>query len=311
MARKTDILLIDPMPDSFNEQLGSPFRLHRFTTVEALGDLAERIEGVATGGGSGLPRPIMDALPNLKVISVNGVGIDRIDLDECRRRSIRLATAQGVLTDDVADMAIGLMIDATRGLSAGDRFVRAGKWGHESEPLSHTLKNRKLGIVGFGAIGKAVARRAAAFDMTIAYFSSREQTDTPQYPFYPTLDVLADWADILILCVSGGARSHNMIDRSILSALGPDGILVNVARGSVVDEPALLQALQDGTIRGAGLDVFADEPHVPEAFFTLENVVLQGHRASATCETRMAMGRLVFDNLAAFFDGRPLLTPVL
>ncbi|GAB6855562.1 2-hydroxyacid dehydrogenase [Asaia astilbis] len=311
MASKTDILMIDPMPESFNEQLGAPFRLHQFTSLEALGPLAERIEGVSTGGGSGLPRQIMDALPNLKVISVNGVGIDKIDLDECRRRSIRLATAQGVLTEDVADMAMGLMLDAMRGISASDRFVRANRWGRDPVPNAWSLKGKKIGIAGFGAIGKALAQRAAAFDTTIAYFSSRQQTDTPQYPFYPELRVLAEWADVLVLCVSGGARSYHMIDEDILQALGPDGVLINVARGSVVDEEALLQALQDGTIRGAGLDVFAEEPQVPEAFFSLDNVVLQAHRASATVETRHAMGRLVFDNLAAFFQGKPLLTPVL
>jgi len=311
MATKTDILMIDPMPASFNEQLGSPFNLHKFTTLEALGPLAERIEGVTTGGGSGLPRAIMDALPNLKVISVNGVGYDRIDLDECRRRQIRLATAQGVLTEDVADMAMGLMLDTMRGITTSDRFVRAGRWGHETVPNSWTLKGRKLGIAGFGAIGKAVAKRAAAFDMTIAYFSSREQSDTPQYPFYPDLRVLTEWADVLVLCVSGGARSFHMIDREMLEALGPTGFLINVARGSVVDEAALLEALQTGAIRGAGLDVFEQEPRMDEAFWALDNVVLQAHRASSTVETRHAMGRLVFDNLAAFFQGKPLLTPVL
>ncbi|GBQ90711.1 2-hydroxyacid dehydrogenase [Asaia krungthepensis] len=311
MTRKTDILMIDPMSAEFNEQLGSPFHLHPFSTIEALGALAGRIEGVTTGGGSGLPRPIMDALPNLKVISVNGVGYDKVDLDECRRRGIRLATAQGVLTDDVADMAIGLMLDTVRGITASDRFVRAGQWGKAPVPNSWTLKGKKLGIAGFGAIGKAVAKRAAAFDMTIAYFSSREQPDTPHYPFYPELRVLAEWADVLVLCVAGGARSYHMIDHAILEALGPSGFLINVARGTVVDEAALLKALQDGTIRGAGLDVFEQEPHVPEAFYGLDNVVLQAHRASSTVETRHAMGRLVFDNLAAFFQGEPLLTPVL
>jgi len=311
MTRKTDILMIDPMSAEFNEQLGSPFHLHPFSTIEALGALAERIEGVTTGGGSGLPRPIMDALPNLKVISVNGVGYDKVDLDECRRRGIRLATAQGVLTDDVADMAIGLMLDTVRGITASDRFVRAGQWGKAPVPNSWTLKGKKLGIAGFGAIGKAVAKRAAAFDMTIAYFSSREQSDTPQYPFYPDLRVLTEWADVLVLCVSGGARSFHMIDREMLEALGPTGFLINVARGSVVDEAALLEALQTGAIRGAGLDVFEQEPRMDEAFWALDNVVLQAHRASSTVETRHAMGRLVFDYLAAFFQGKPLLTPVL
>lgn len=311
MASKTDILMIDPMPESFNEQLGTPFRLHQFTSIEALTPLAGRIEGVTTGGGSGLPRPVMDLLPNLKIISVNGVGIDKIDLDECRRRGIRLATAQGVLTDDVADMAIGLMLDVVRGISCNDRFVRAGKWAHEPVVNSWTIKGKKLGIAGFGAIGKAVAKRAVSFDMAVAYFSSRQQTDTPHYPFYPELRVLADWADVLVLCVSGGARSFHMVDRNILEALGPKGFLINVARGSVVDEEALIEALRDNTISGAGLDVFADEPHVPEAFYGLDNVVLQSHRATSTFETRHAMGRLVFDNLAAFFQGKPLLTPVL
>ncbi|WP_369345767.1 NAD(P)-dependent oxidoreductase [Asaia prunellae] len=203
------------------------------------------------------------------------------------------------------------MLDVVRGISCNDRFVRAGKWSHEPVANSWTIKGKKLGIAGFGAIGKAVAKRALAFDMAVAYFSSRQQTDTPEYPFYPDLRVLAEWADVLVLCVSGGARSYHMVDQSILEALGAEGFLINVARGSVVDEAALIAALQGHTIRGAGLDVFAEEPHVPEAFYSLDNVVLQPHRASATFETRHAMGRLVFDNLAAFFQGKPLLTPVI
>ncbi|AOX20733.1 2-hydroxyacid dehydrogenase [Kozakia baliensis] len=310
MSSKPDILMIDPMPKPITERLEQHFTLHPYEFVAKLGDLAAKIRGVTTGGGSGLPREILDALPNLGVISVNGVGTDKIDLEECKRRKIRVATTQGVLTDDVADMALALLLDTLRGVVASDRFVRAGRWGKDPVPNSYAVKGKKLGIAGFGHIGKAIASRAAAFGMEIAYFNSRKQDDSA-YPFYPEFKSLVEWADVLVLAVSGGPRSYHMVNKEIIEALGPKGFLINVARGSVVDEDELLSALKEGRLGGAGLDVFAHEPSVPEGFYGLDNVVLQAHRASATIETRNAMGNLVIDNLIAFFDGKPLLTPVV
>jgi len=310
MPDRTEILMIDPMPTPITQRLQTFFTTHSFSGIDELGDLAPRIRGVTTGGGSGLKPEIMAALPNLEVISVNGVGTDAIDLVEAKRRGIRVATTQGVLTNDVADMAMALMLDTLRGISTGDRFVRAGQWGKQPVPNSHTVTGKRLGIAGFGQIGGAIATRAAAFGMEIAYFNSRKREDSP-YVFHDKLVDLARNVDVLVLAVSGGPRSKGIVNREVLDALGPKGFLINIARGSVVDEPELLAALQENRIAGAGLDVFAQEPHVPEAFFKLDNAVLQAHRASATVETRTAMGNLVIDNLVAYFNGQPLLTPVI
>jgi len=307
---KPEILMIDPVLPPIEAILREHFTLHRYESVETIGDAANRIRGVTTGGGSGLAPEIMAALPALEVISVNGVGTDKIDLKEAKRRNIGVATTQGVLTDDVADLAIALMLDASRGLTTGDRFVRDGKWPTTGVPLGQKVTGKRLGIVGFGHIGQAIAERAKGFRMDIAYFNRSEKPGASAR-YVPSLLQLAQESDILILVVPGGASTDRMVNREILDALGPKGILINVARGTVVDEPELLSALQEGRLGGAGLDVFAHEPNVPEAFFKLDNVVLQAHRASATIETRLAMGHLVANNIIAHFDGKPLLTPVV
>jgi len=307
---RPDILLIDQLPDSVIERLSSAFTLHRYENLEALRPIAEKIRAVTTGGGPGVPPDIMAALPNLEVISVNGVGTDQIDLNEARRRKIGVATTTGLLSDDVADMAIGLMLAVKRQIVTNDRFVRSGEWAKKPVRLSHTIGGQKVGIAGFGHIGQAIAQRAAAFNTEIAYFNSRPRTES-SFRFEPDLENLAAWCDILILAVSGGPRSANMVNAPILEALGPHGVLINISRGSVVDEDALISALREGTIAGAGLDVFQNEPNINDAFFTLENTVLQAHQASATQETRSAMGNLVVENLLAHFAGRPLLTPVI
>lgn len=310
MSSRPDILAIDPFPPVITERLEQLFTIHRYEGLEALPSCADRIRGVATGGGSGLPRQIMDALPALEVISVNGVGTDQIDLEEARRRGIQVATTLGTLTDDVADMAIALMLAVMRDIVSNDRFVRAGLWPDRPLPLSRSVTHKRMGIAGFGHIGQAIARRADAFGMELAYFNSRPRTESP-VRFEPDLKALAEWSDILVLAVSGGPRSANMINSDILDALGQDGVLINIARGSVVDENALISALKAKRIAGAGLDVFQNEPDINPAFFSLENVVLQAHQASATVETRTAMGNLMVDNLAAYFEGKPLLTPIL
>ncbi|MFT8803298.1 MULTISPECIES: 2-hydroxyacid dehydrogenase [Gluconobacter] len=310
MSSRPDILTIDPPPPLMKERLEKSFTLHPYTSPENLKAIAPAIRGITTGGASGVPSEIMDALPNLEVISVNGVGTDRINLDEARRRNIRVATTQNTLTDDVADMAVALMMATMRGIVTNDQFVRAGKWPSETLPLGRSLTRKKVGIAGFGHIGQAIAKRVSAFGMEVAYFNSHARPES-DFRFEPDLKTLATWCDVLILAVSGGPRSANMIDSKILEALGKDGFLINIARGTVVDEAALLNALQEKRIAGAGLDVFQNEPNIDPAFFTLTNTVLQAHQASATIETRTAMANLVVDNLIAYFTDRSLLTPVI
>lgn len=310
MSSRPGILTIDPILPFMKERLEQFFDLHPYTSLEELKVVAPVIRGITTGGGSGVPAAIMNALPNLEVVSVNGVGTDRIDLQEAKRRNIRVATTQGTLTDDVADMAVVLMMTVMRDVVNNDQFVRAGNWPNSSLPLSRSLTKKKAGIAGFGHIGQAIAKRVSAFGMEVAYFNSHAKPETA-YRFEPDLKALAEWCDVLILAVSGGPRSANMINDDVLTCLGKNGVLINIARGTVVDEEALLVALKEKRIAGAGLDVFQNEPNVNPAFFTLPNTVLQAHQASATVETRTAMGNLVVENLIAYFTDGKLLTPVI
>ncbi|ACI51670.1 D-isomer specific 2-hydroxyacid dehydrogenase NAD-binding [Gluconacetobacter diazotrophicus PA1 5] len=307
---KPDILLIEPMMPQIEKALDDAYTVHRFTDVAALAGVAGSIRGIATGGGSGVPADVMAALPELGIIAINGIGTDAVDLNVARQRGIRVTTTPGVLTADVADMALGLILMACRGLGTGDRYVRAGSWGKAPIALGHTVTGRKLGILGLGQVGRAIAARARAFDMPIAYHDIREIPESG-YTYFADLTELARDSDVLVVAASGGAQSRNIVDKTVLEALGPDGVLINVARGTVVDEDALVAALQAGTLGGAGLDVFQHEPHVPDALKTMDNVALQPHRASATVETRLAMGDLVVRNLAAWFAGQSLLTPVV
>jgi lactate dehydrogenase-like 2-hydroxyacid dehydrogenase len=233
-----------------------------------------------------------------------------VDLNRARARSIRVTTTPGVLTDDVADMAFGLLLAVSRQLCIGDRFVRDGKWPTQTLPLASKVSGKRLGILGLGRVGRAIARRAEGFDMPIAYTDISPISDVP-YRFVANLRDLAVHSEVLIIAASGGPESRGIVDASVLDALGRDGILVNVARGSVVDQPALVAALRERRLGGAGLDVFADEPHVPEALWSLDNVVLQPHQASATVETRLAMGEMGLANLAAHFAGKPLPSAVV
>ena len=220
-----------------------------------------------------------------------------------KARGIRVTNTPDVLTDDVADLALALILATLRRVCVGDRLVRAGSWGRVAIPLATKFSGKRLGILGLGRIGRAIAKRAGGFDVSIAYTDQRAFDDVP-YRFEPSLVALAGDSDILVVAAAGGPTSRRLVDREVLDALGPEGILVNVARGSIVDEPALVDALREGRLGGAGLDVFEDEPHVPEALWGMDQVVLQPHQASATHETREAMGRLVLDNLAAQFAGR-------
>ncbi|CAH2603558.1 2-ketogluconate reductase [Rhodovastum atsumiense] len=311
---KPDLLLIEPMMASIEARLDEAFQVHRLYQAQDkagfVAAIAPVIRAVVTGGGSGISRETVDLLPQLGIIAINGIGTDAVDLDHARSRGIRVTTTPDVLTDDVADMAIGLMITSLRQIATGDRFVRAGKWLGGKLPLARRVSGKRLGIIGLGRIGRAVARRAEAFGMSIAYTDLRAFDDVP-YRFEPTPQALAAASDVLLIAAAGGPQSRGLVNEAVLNALGPDGTLVNIARGSVVDEPALVAALAEGRLGGAGLDVFADEPRVPEVLWRMDNVVLQPHRASATVETRFAMGELVLANLAAYFAGREPPTAVV
>lgn len=309
---KREVLLVAPLHAATQAELEASYTVHRLWNAGD-GDplpvtVASRTEICVTTGGAGASRALIEKLPSLKLIACFGVGVDAIDLAAARERSIAVTNTPDVLTDDVADLALALILDAMRGVSAGDRYVRAGRWQQGALPLQTRVSGKRLGIVGMGRIGRAIARRAAAFDMRIAWHGPRRK-DLP-YRFEPDLVALAQSVDVLVAACPGGTATRGLIGRAVLEALGPRGYFVNIARGAVVDEPALVELLVSGRLGGAGLDVFLDEPNVPPGLIALDNVVLQPHVASATHETRTAMGRVVLDNIGAFVAGRPLLTPV-
>jgi hydroxypyruvate reductase len=311
---KPHLLLIEPMMAQIMAKLDALFTVHRlFEAADRdtlIAQLGEQVRGVATGGVTGLKRDIMDQLPQLGIIAINGVGTDAVDLVEARRRGICVTTTPDVLTDDVADLAMALMLAASRQLVAADRYVRAGSWGRrEALPLARKVSGKRLGILGLGRIGRAVARRAEGFGMAIAYHN-RRPLDGTTYAYRSTVLELAETSDILVVATSGGSDSQGLVDRAVMNALGPEGILVNISRGTVVDQSALIEALREGTLGGAALDVFANQPMVPAELIAATHVILQPHRASATIETRLAMGELVVDNLHAFFSGAAPLTPI-
>ncbi|WP_454726868.1 MULTISPECIES: 2-hydroxyacid dehydrogenase [Cupriavidus] len=255
---------------------------------------------LTTRAASGADAAMMDAMPALKVISSFGVGLDKIDLDAARARGIAVGYTPDVLNDCVADTAFGLLMDVARGFSAADRFVRRGEWPKGAFPLSTRVSGKRMGIIGMGRIGRVIARRGLGFDMEVRYHSRRPVADLT-YQHEPSLAALAEWADFLVIATAGGPETRHLVSASVLDALGPRGFLINIARGTVVDEAALVDALANKRIAGAGLDVFEHEPQVPPALFALDNVVLLPHIASATNETRVAMADLVFENLQSFF----------
>jgi hydroxypyruvate reductase len=252
---------------------------------------------------------LMEKLPKLEIIAVFGVGIDAIDLAAARERNLPVTNTPGILADEVGDLAIGLMLASARQIVAADRFVREGQWERGPISLGRSVGGKTLGIVGLGGIGRAIADRAAAFRMKILYTGPRVKPDVP-YTYVADLVDLARRSDFLMVACKGGPQTHHLISAAVLDALGSTGTLVNVARGSVVDEDALVAALADGRLGYAALDVFENEPHVRGQLLELPNLIVQPHHGSATAETRTAMGQLMIDNISARFDARPLLTPV-
>jgi hydroxypyruvate reductase len=310
---KPEILLIEPMQAQVEEQLEAAYQVHRLAQAKDqaafLAEIGPPVRAIVTGGRLGAANAIVDALPALEIIVINGIGTDAVDLERARARGVRVTTTPGVLTEDVADLALSLMLAVSRRICVGDGFVRAGRWPHEHLPFSRKVSGKRLGILGLGHVGQEIARRAEGFGMPIAYCERHPAEVT--YRFVPDLEELARDSDFFVVAASAGPVTEGIVNRRVLDALGPQGVLINVARGSIVDEEALVAALAERRLGGAGLDVFAHEPNVPQALWAMDHVVLQPHQASATVETRRAMADLVLANLAAHFAGRELPTPVI
>jgi lactate dehydrogenase-like 2-hydroxyacid dehydrogenase len=310
---KPDVLITGAMYPPTMAALDETYTTHKLYQAKdkdaLVASVADRVTAVASSNPAGINAATMARLPKLKVIAHFGVGYDTVDAEAAKARGIALTNTPDVLTDEVADLALALLLAAVRRVPLGDRYVREGKWLKGPMPLSESLQGKTLGILGIGRIGRAIAKRAEAFNLKIAYQGPNRKNDV-SWPYFADPVALAKEADFLVAACPGGEATRGLVSRAVIDALGPKGVFVNISRGTVADEPALLEALQQGRLGGAGLDVFDDEPRVPEAFFALENVVLQPHVGSATHQTRQAMGQLVLDNLAAHFAGKPLITPV-
>jgi lactate dehydrogenase-like 2-hydroxyacid dehydrogenase len=310
---KVDILSVAGMYGPSFERLEREFAVHNLVKAadkdQLLAEVGLRVRGIQASGSSSVGAALIERLPKLEIISCFGVGYDGIDVAAAKRRNVIVTNTPTVLNDCVADLAMGLLIAGARGIATGDRFVRAGKWLSGNLPLQTKVSGKRLGIVGMGRIGRVIAKRAGGFDMQIAYHARRKVADVP-FQYYEKLVDLARNSDFLMLILPGGKDTYHVVNEEVMRALGPKGILVNIARGSVVDEAALVKCLQEGALGGAALDVFENEPKTPEALWQMDNVVVIPHLGSATHETRAAMGKLTVDNLVAHFSGKPVLTPV-
>jgi lactate dehydrogenase-like 2-hydroxyacid dehydrogenase len=310
---KPEIVVAPRLLDPVMTELHEHFAVHALWEADDprafVAPHKEKIRGFASFTGYRVPAELIAALPRLEIIATMSVGTDHIDLEAARAHGIAVTNAPDVLTDCVADIGMTLVLAVARRIVVADRFVREGRWLKGGFPLATKVGGATMGILGLGRIGKAVAKRAEAFGMRIVYHGRHRQADVP-YRFFDDLRAMARESDYLMLTLPGGTATRHVVDASVLDALGSNGVLINIARGSVVDEKAMVAALTDGRLGGAGLDVYADEPRVPEALMALDKVVLLPHIASATEATRLAMGRLMIDNLRAHFAKKPLLTPV-
>ncbi|MEL6964733.1 MAG: 2-hydroxyacid dehydrogenase [Pseudomonadota bacterium] len=312
--RKPEILeLLDVHPGT-TAKLDADYTLHKLWEAgdqDALIDeVAQTCRGVVTNGIVGTRGELIERLPKLEIIAVLGVGVDSVDLETARSRHVHVTNTPDVLTVGVAELAMGILLDVARKITWNDRYLRAGRWPLEGDPpLASSLSGRTLGVLGMGRIGQAIAERASVFGMQIVYGGPNRKPDLA-YDFYSDPVDLAQACDVLMIACKGGAETAGLVSAEVIDAVGPRGWLINVSRGSVVDEQALIEALKAGRLGAAGLDVFANEPNVPADLIALENVVLQPHQGSASIETRDAMGDLVLANLSAHFTGKPLPTAV-
>jgi lactate dehydrogenase-like 2-hydroxyacid dehydrogenase len=313
---KPEILQIGPYPAWDQEPLNHAFVMHRLFEVEDkhryLADHGARIRGIATRGELGANRQLIEACPKLEVISVYGVGYDAVDLAAARERNIRVTNTPDVLTNDVADLGVAMMLCLSRGMIGAERWVKDGSWAAKGlYPLQHRVWGKKAGVLGLGRIGLEVAERLSGFGMDIAYSGKAPKENVQHWTFIPDPVALAEYADFLFVTLSASAATRHIVNAKVLEALGPSGMLINISRASNIDEEALLTALESRKLGSAALDVFEGEPKLNPRFLKLDNVLLQPHHASGTFETRKAMGKLLRDNLMAHFSGQPLLTPVL
>ncbi|MDE3240557.1 MAG: 2-hydroxyacid dehydrogenase [Paracoccaceae bacterium] len=313
---KVELLQMGPYPDWDQNPLDEAFVMHRyFEAADKAAFLAEvgpRVRGIATRGELGANATVIAACPNLEVISVYGVGFDAVDLSACRPRGIRVTNTPDVLTKDVADLGVAMMLAQSRGIIGAETWVRDGSWASKGlYPLKRRVWGRRVGVLGLGRIGYEVARRLAGFDMDIAYSDVAPRDYAADWTFVADPVALAERSDFLFVTLAASADTRHIVGRKVIEALGPEGMLINISRASNIDEEALLAALESGALGSAALDVFEGEPKLNPRFLALDNVMLQPHHASGTVETRKAMGKLMRDNLTAHFAGQPLLTPVL
>lgn len=313
-SEKIDLLVYGPSKPLIENGFSDQFVLHKYETQADLERLpagvAEKLRGIAVTGLVPTNGAVLAKYPKVEIISSFGVGYDHIDAKYAAEHNIVVTNTPDVLTEEVADVALGLFIATAREFIKADKYVRSGLWLTQGYPLTvGSLRDRKVGMVGMGRIGQAIARRLDASLVPVVYHS-RKPAEGVSYQHYPNLVEMAKAVDTLIVITPGGASTANLVNAEVMQALGPRGIIVNVARGSVIDEPALIQALKSGTILAAGLDVFAQEPKVPDELKSMQNVVLLPHVGSASVVTRNAMDQMVIDNLKLWFGGKPLLTPI-
>lgn len=309
-----EVLVMGPIPSPQMEMLEENYRIYRLWQADdpeaLLNEVRNNITGVVSTAWFGVTSKLIRAMPNLEIISHFGVGYDNVDVKAAKEQGIIVTNTPDVLTDDTADVGIGLMLAVFRRLVEGDIYVRSGQWAKKGNlPLGRSLKGKTMGIAGLGRIGSAIAKRAEVFGITVIYHGPREKKDV-KYKFFPNLEDMAARAEILMVACPYSHATHHLINAKVLKALGRKGVLINIARGKIVDETALIDALESGILGGAGLDVFENEPDVPSALCRLDNVVLQPHVGSATHETRGAMAQLVVDNLRLYFEKAEVLTPV-
>lgn len=313
---KPDILQVGPYPDWDQVPLEDAFNMHKyFEAPDAsafLQSVGSSIKGIATRGELGANRAMIEACPNLEVVSVYGVGYDAVDLEACREKGIRVTNTPDVLTNDVADLGLAMMLVQSRGMIGAETWVRDGSWQAKGlYPLKSRVWGKRAGVLGLGRIGFEVAKRLAGFDLEIAYSDIAAKDYAPDWTFIADPVELAKRSDFLFVTLAASAQTRHIVNREVIEAVGPDGMIINISRASNIDEAALLDALENKNLGSAALDVFEGEPALNPRFLELDNVLLQPHHASGTVETRKAMGKLVRDNLKAHFAGEDLLTPVL